>query len=87
VRDITHAAPGAKDWQPSAFSPQTGLLYVPHQHLAMDWESVEANYIAGTPYVGGEVRMKPGPGGHMGEFSAWDVQQGKEIWTIVFKLP
>ena len=39
VRDITPVAPGAKDWQPSAYSPRTNLLYVPHQHLSMDWES------------------------------------------------
>ena len=41
VRDICPAAPGAKDWQPSAFSPRTGLLYIPHQNLCMDAESVE----------------------------------------------
>jgi len=43
--DLTQ--PGAKHWQPSAFSPKTGLLYIPHNNLCMDWESVEANYIAG----------------------------------------
>ena len=37
VRDICPAPPGAKDWQPSAFSPKTGLLYIPHNHLCMDW--------------------------------------------------
>ena len=37
VRDICPAAPGAKDWQPSAFSPRTGLLYIPHQNLCMDY--------------------------------------------------
>jgi glucose dehydrogenase len=42
VRDICPAAPGAKDWQPSAFSPRTGLLYVPHQNLCQDEEGVEA---------------------------------------------
>jgi len=26
VREICPAAPGAKDWQPSAFSPRTGLV-------------------------------------------------------------
>ncbi|HEX8685146.1 MAG TPA: PQQ-dependent dehydrogenase, methanol/ethanol family, partial [Pyrinomonadaceae bacterium] len=31
VRDICPAAPGAKDWEPSAFSPRTGLVYIPHQ--------------------------------------------------------
>ncbi len=47
VRDICPAAPGAKDWQPSAYSPLTGFLYLPHQNLCMDLEAVEANYIAG----------------------------------------
>ncbi len=28
--------------------------------------NLEVNYIAGTPYVGAEVKMKPGPGGHRG---------------------
>ena len=51
----------AKDWQPSAFSPRTGLLYIPHNNLCMDEEGVEVNYIAGTPYVGMNVRMIAGP--------------------------
>jgi lanthanide-dependent methanol dehydrogenase len=46
-----------KDWQPSAFSPRTRLLYIPKNHLCMDYEGVEANYIAGTPYVGASVVM------------------------------
>jgi alcohol dehydrogenase (cytochrome c) len=53
----------------------------------MDWESVEANYIAGTPYVGAEVRMFAGPGGHRGELSAWDIIRGKEVWTIKESFP
>ena len=72
MRDICPAAPGVKDWQPSAFSPRTGLLYIPHQNLCMDVEGVEANYIAGTPYVGMNVKMYAGPGGNRGEFTAWD---------------
>jgi lanthanide-dependent methanol dehydrogenase len=87
IRDICPTAPGAKDWSPSAFSHQTGLLYVPHNNLCMDWESVEPNYIAGTPYVGAEVRMLAGPGGHMGELSAWDIIKGKEVWTIKERFP
>ena len=63
VRDICPTASGLKDWQPSAFSPRTGLLYIPHNNLCMDEEGVEVNYIAGTPYVGMNVRMVAGPGG------------------------
>ncbi len=87
VREICPAAPGAKDWQPSAFSPRTGLLYLPHNNLCMDWESVEVNYIAGTPYVGANVKMYAGPGGHRGVFSAWDPVQRKEVWSIKERFP
>ena len=66
VRDICPSAPGAKDWQPSSFSPRTGLLYVPHNNLCMDFEGVDVSYIAGTPYVGANVVYKPGPGGQRG---------------------
>src|SRR5690606_24143724 len=72
VRDICPASPGAKDWQPSAFSPRTGLLYLPHHNLCMDVQSMEANYIEGTPYVGMEVVMHAGPGGNRGAYTAWD---------------
>jgi lanthanide-dependent methanol dehydrogenase len=87
VRDICPAAPGMKDWQPSSFSPKTGLLYIPHQNLCQDEEGVEANYIEGTPYVGANVKMYAGPGGHRGEFSAWDPIAGAEVWTVKEKFP
>lgn len=87
VRDICPAAPGAKDWQPAAFSAKTGLLYIPHNNLCMEEESVQANYIAGTPYVGMNVRMYPGPGGYGGEFTAWDLQQNKPVWSIKDQFP
>jgi lanthanide-dependent methanol dehydrogenase len=87
MRDICPTAPGAKDWNPSAYSNKTGLLYIPHNNLCMDWQNVEANYIAGTPYVGAEVKMKPGPGGHRGEFSAWDIANTKKRWSIKENFP
>jgi PQQ-dependent dehydrogenase (methanol/ethanol family) len=33
VRDICPASSGAKDWQPSAWSPRTRLLYLPMQNI------------------------------------------------------
>ncbi len=87
VRDACPAAPGGKDWQPSAFSPRTGLAYLPHQNLCQDVEGLEANYIAGTPYVGMNVRMKAGPGGHRGEFTAWDPVAARPVWTIKERFP
>ncbi|HYE34091.1 methanol/ethanol family PQQ-dependent dehydrogenase [Methylocaldum sp.] len=87
VHDICPTAPGGKDWQPSAYSPKTGWLYIPHQNMCMDEEGIEANYIAGTPYVGANVRMYAGPGGHRGEFTAWDPVAAKAVWKIKEKFP
>jgi PQQ-dependent dehydrogenase (methanol/ethanol family) len=87
VRDVCPASPGGKDWQPSAYSPRTGFVYLPHNNLCMDLEEVEANYIAGTPFVGANVRMYPGPGGHRGEFCAWDPGARRKAWSITEKYP
>src|SRR6476646_2167488 len=77
---ICPAAIGFKDQQPSAYSPMTGLFYVPANHICMDYEGVEVKYTAGQPYVGAIVRMFPGPGGHRGNFIAWDPMKGKAVW-------
>jgi lanthanide-dependent methanol dehydrogenase len=87
VRDICPAPPGGKDWQPSAFSPRTQLLYIPHNNLCMEMEGVEANYIAGTPFVGATVRMYAGPGGHRGEFTAWDPVRQQKVWSLKERFP
>jgi lanthanide-dependent methanol dehydrogenase len=87
VHDISPVSPGGKDWQPMAYSPRTGWLYIPHQNLAMDFEAVEANYIAGTPFVGANVKMYAGPGGNRGVFSAWDPVARKEVWSIKENFP
>lgn len=87
VHDICPTASGGKDWEPSAFSPVTGLLYIPHENLCMDWEDVQTNYIEGTPYVGAVVVMKPGPGGNRGEFTAWDPIARKPVWQVKEDLP
>jgi PQQ-dependent dehydrogenase (methanol/ethanol family) len=87
VRNICPFSPGAKDWQPSAFSPQTGLLYIPANNGCEDVESVEANYIAGTPYVGMNVKMYAGPGGNRGELMGWDPVGQKKVWGIKENFP
>ena len=87
VRYNCPAAPGAKDWQPSAYSPRTGLVYIPHQNLCQDEEGLEANYIAGTPYVGANVKMYAGPGGHRGLFDAWDPVGQHVVWSKQEDLP
>jgi lanthanide-dependent methanol dehydrogenase len=87
TRDICPTASGAKDWNPTSFSPLTGLMYIPHENMCMDWASMQVNYIAGTPYVGADVHMKPGPGGNRGELTAWDPVNRKAVWQVKEPFP
>ncbi|UWZ86679.1 PQQ-dependent dehydrogenase, methanol/ethanol family [Occallatibacter riparius] len=80
--DICPSSTGAKDFIPSSFSPRTGLVYIPAHNTCMDYMGTAVNYIAGTPYLGASVRMYPGPGGYQGELVAWDVAQGKKVWSV-----
>jgi glucose dehydrogenase len=87
TRDICPASPGGKDWQPSAWSPRTQLLYIPHQNLCQDAEPYDTSYIAGTPYVGLDNKINAGPGGNRGAFTAWDVAAGRKRWSIPERFP
>ncbi|MCP4250324.1 MAG: PQQ-dependent dehydrogenase, methanol/ethanol family, partial [bacterium] len=79
---ICPAALGSKDQQPAAYSPRTGLHYVPTNHVCMDYEPFRVSYTAGQPYVGATLSMYPAPGGnHMGNFIAWDATDGTIKWS------
>lgn len=80
--DICPSSTGAKEVFPSAISPRTGLLYIPAHNFCMNYGGLEANYIAGTPYLGADVLMYPGPGGYRGALIGWDVAAAKPAWSI-----
>ena len=82
-KGICPAALGTKDEQPAAFSPDTGLFYVPTNHVCMDYEPFRVSYTAGQPYVGATLSMYPPPGKtNMGNFIAWDARTGKIAWSL-----
>jgi len=79
---ICPAALGSKDQAPVAFSPRTGLFYIPGNHVCMDYEPFRVSYTAGAAYVGATLNMYPAPGGtHLGLFTAWDAGTGKIVWS------
>ncbi|HEX2528799.1 MAG TPA: lanthanide-dependent methanol dehydrogenase XoxF5 [Geminicoccus sp.] len=83
VQGICPAALGTKDQQPAAFSPDTGLFYVPTNHVCMDYEPFRVSYTAGQPYVGATLSMYPPKGDtHMGNFVAWDAAKGEAVWSL-----
>lgn len=87
VKDICPSLEGGKNQQPAAFSPSTGLFYVPTNNLCMDYKGRAVQYYPGTPYIGADAPEKGGPGGYKGEFMAWDASTGKKIWGIKEPFP
>ena len=81
---ICPAALGTKDQQPASYSPETGIFYVPTNHVCMDYEPFRVSYTAGQPYVGATLSMYPAPNSHggMGNFIAWDADAGKIVWSV-----
>ncbi|MCH7510148.1 MAG: methanol/ethanol family PQQ-dependent dehydrogenase [Proteobacteria bacterium] len=88
TKNVCPAALGTKDQQPAAYSPRTGLFYVPTNHLCMDYEPFEVEYVAGQPFVGATLSMFPagrvtGDGTtNLGNFIAWDAAKGKIVWSL-----
>jgi PQQ-dependent dehydrogenase (methanol/ethanol family) len=87
TEDICPAALGSKDQQPAAYSPKTNLFYVPTNHVCMDYEPYEVEYVAVQPYVGAVLTMFPAGQvtkdgtTNLGNFIAWDAAQGKIVWS------
>jgi len=83
TQGICPAALGTKDQQPVTYAPETGLFYVPTNHICMDYEPFEVAYVAGQPYVGATLSMYPTPDSHggMGNFIAWDPIEGEIVWS------
>ena len=88
TQNICPAALGSKDQQPAAFSPRTGLFYVPTNHVCMGYEPFRVEYVSGQPYVGATLSMFPagrvtGDGSdNLGNFIAWDAAKGEIVWSV-----
>jgi PQQ-dependent dehydrogenase (methanol/ethanol family) len=82
INDICPSNLGGKNQSPTAFSPRTGLLYIPANHLCMDKQDLPVNYIADTPYLGATVLNFTPRGEEAGELVAWDVGHARKAWGI-----
>jgi lanthanide-dependent methanol dehydrogenase len=87
TQNICPSPLGAKDWEPSAFSPKTNLFYVPAINFCDNLEPLQAIYIAGTPFTGADLSFAPGPGGFLGSLVAWDAAKGAPVWSVHEPLP
>jgi len=81
---------GGKDWVPAAYSPKTGLLYIPaNENLCGSLLGAEQKYEPGKLWLGSEIKdigldVRQGSD-HIGEIQAWDMNTRQKVWTRTFE--
>ena len=87
AKGICPSTYGAKGVAPAAYSPKSSMIYVPLNHLCMNYEAVESRYSAGQPWVGAFQTDFAGSDGVMGGFAAYNPITNKLAWYNKEKLP
>ena len=87
VQNVHPGFLGGKNWQPMAYNPNTGLVYIPANNLAMDMETGEVIYQRGLFYLGSEWEMRAGPGDNMAELVAWNPVSQEKVWSASQRFP
>jgi alcohol dehydrogenase (cytochrome c) len=71
---------GGKNWNPVAYSQETGLFYVPANEWGMDIWNEPVTYKKGAAYLGAAFTIKPVYEDHVGALKAIDPTNGKVVW-------
>lgn len=78
---------GGKNWNPMAYSKDTGLFYVPANHWKEDYWTEEVSYNKGSAYLGMGFRIKRLYDDHVGILRAMNPTTGKVEWEHKEPLP
>lgn len=71
---------GGKNWQPMAFSPDTGYFYVPSNEWEMDIWNEPTAYKQGAAYLGAGFTIKSVEEDFIGVLKAIDPKTGEVVW-------
>ena len=77
---------GGTNWFPPSYSPKTGLFYVSVREMGAIYYKREAEYVAGTPFMGGGERALESDEAY-GALRALDVTTGKLKWEFRHQTP
>jgi alcohol dehydrogenase (cytochrome c)/quinohemoprotein ethanol dehydrogenase len=76
---------GAHSWQPMAFNPNTGLVYIPAQEIGQEFTPVNDFKPSPTGWnIGVAATSTPGVKGRL---LAWDPVHQKEAWRVEYLGP
>ncbi len=78
---------GGKNQMPMAYSPKTGLFYVPANEWGMDIWNEPISYKKGAAYLGAGFTIKPLNEDYIGVLRAIDPKSGKIVWEAKNNAP
>ena len=78
---------GGKAWSPSAFNPNTGLVYANTLEFGMTYTPTRPQYRAGTTYWGADLTWVTPKDGNVGYLKAIDPLTGKAKWEVTSPTP
>ena len=80
------SAQGATNWFSPAYSPDTGLVYVPIREMGSYYYKGEATYVPGRAFLGGGQSLGPGDEAY-GAVRALDALSGRTRWEFRLLSP
>ena len=78
---------GGKNQMPMAYSPKTGLFYVPTNEWGMEIWNEPITYKKGAAYLGAGFTIKPLFDDHIGSLRAVNPKTGKIEWEVKNEAP
>ncbi|MEL6345256.1 MAG: PQQ-dependent dehydrogenase, methanol/ethanol family [Myxococcota bacterium] len=91
------SAYGAHNWHPMSFNPDTGLVYLPAQHIPLtvtddkQWEFntyKPGSVMSGMGWnFGFGFNAEPPKSAAMGKLVAWDPVKQEEAWSVAYPAP
>jgi quinohemoprotein ethanol dehydrogenase len=80
--DLMPGPLGAHNWQPMAFHPKTGLVYIPAQEIATKYQPVADFKPSAMGWNIGTIPGAPAAASAKGYLLAWDPVRRKEAWRV-----
>ncbi|RCV91645.1 PQQ-dependent methanol/ethanol family dehydrogenase [Billgrantia montanilacus] len=78
---------GAKNWNPMAYSQDTGLFYIPSNEWMMDIWNEPVSYRKGAAFLGAGFTIRPTNDDYIGVLRAVDPRTGEEVWRHENRAP
>lgn len=86
TKSLCPSAAGGKSWNSNAYSPRTGLVYIPANEICTDLTPRSTGPVEGKNFMNGDFPLKlPTNRTTFSHVDAWDPVTGKRVWSMPYK--